>query len=227
MALIRARARRMMPRASAPACCRICPLTVAALCFLGPFVWIALAAFKTQIVIAHQRRYCSIRSCAISTTCCSPAHRTICTSAVDSLVIAVGSTCSDLAVATLAAFSLNRMRWPALGAGAADRLDGGVPHGAADHARRRVVCDVPAARAGQHLSRHDPRARHHEPADDALAHAVLPGRRPGRNLGGGADRRRTPGQILWHIVVPLVAPGLGAPPRSWHSSSVGTSSLSR
>ena len=26
-------------------------LMVAALCFLGPFVWIALAAFKTQIVL--------------------------------------------------------------------------------------------------------------------------------------------------------------------------------
>ena len=48
----------------------------------------------------------------------------------------------------------------------------------------------------------------HQPADDGLADDGLHPRRAPRARGGGARRRRRPGQAFRRVVLPLIVPGL-------------------
>ena len=124
---------------------------------------------------------------------------------------ALASTALVLAVATLAAWSLHRMRWPRW-VRTLPRLGARVPHDPADHARRRVVHACFAAdRSRQHLHRHHPRAHDAEPADGALADGRLRRGSAARARGGGGRRRRLDAaSCCCKVVAPLVAPGLAA-----------------
>lgn len=86
-------------------------LIAAALIVLFPFVWIALAAFKTQIAlllgqVAFAPTLANFRELLFSSTSDYIANFR------NSLVIATGSTILTLVVATLAAYSIERLGWP-------------------------------------------------------------------------------------------------------------------
>ena len=84
---------------------------VAAVIVLFPFVWIALAAFKTQIALL-------IGAVAFTPTLAN-FHELLFSSTSDylanfrnSLVVAIASTAIVLVVSTLAAYSIERLAWP-------------------------------------------------------------------------------------------------------------------
>jgi multiple sugar transport system permease protein len=86
-------------------------LIAGALIVLGPFVWIALAGFKTQISlmigeVAFTPTLANFRELLFSSTSDYLANFR------NSLIIASGSTGIVLVVATLAAYSIERMGWP-------------------------------------------------------------------------------------------------------------------
>jgi len=86
-------------------------LAACALVVLGPFVWIALAGFKTQISlmigeVAFTPTLANFRELLFSSTSDYLANFR------NSLIVAIGSTVVVLAVATLAAYSIERMGWP-------------------------------------------------------------------------------------------------------------------
>ena len=86
-------------------------LIAAALIVLGPFVWIALAGFKTQISlmigeVAFTPTLANFRELLFSSTSDYIANFR------NSLIVATGSTVIVLVVATLAAYSIERMGWP-------------------------------------------------------------------------------------------------------------------
>ena len=86
-------------------------LIAGALIVLGPFVWIALAGFKTQISlmigeVAFTPTLANFRELLFSSTSDYLANFR------NSLIIATGSTVIVLVVATLAAYSIERMGWP-------------------------------------------------------------------------------------------------------------------
>ena len=184
-------------------------LAVAALCFLGPFVWIALAAFKTQIAlligrIVFRPTLHNFYDVLFSGTS-DYLHQCL-----DSLVIASGSAALDLAVATLAAFSLNRMRWPTWCTVAV------IGWTAVFH----MVPPITLASAWYAMFR--PLGLDNSYAGMILAHATmnLPltlwlmlsfvADIPGEILEAARIDGAQPGQVLWRIVVPLIRPGLGA-----------------
>ena len=84
----------------------------AAVIVLFPFVWIAAAAFKTQIALLHGRGAVHARRWPTSTSSCSRRTPTTSRNFRNSLIVGVGSTALVLVVATLAAYSIDRMRWP-------------------------------------------------------------------------------------------------------------------
>jgi multiple sugar transport system permease protein len=86
-------------------------LLVSAVIFLMPFLWIAAAAFKTQIALLMGR--ISFQPIL------GNFHEVLFTSTSEylqnfknSLIVACASTILVLVVATLAAYSINRMHWP-------------------------------------------------------------------------------------------------------------------
>ena len=86
-------------------------LIAGALIVLGPFVWIALAGFKTQISlmigeVAFTPTLANFRELLFSSTSDYIANFR------NSLIVATGSTVIVLVVATLAAYSIERMGWP-------------------------------------------------------------------------------------------------------------------
>jgi multiple sugar transport system permease protein len=86
-------------------------LIAGALIVLGPFVWIALAGFKTQISlmigeIAFTPTLANFRELLFSSTSDYLANFR------NSLIVATGSTVIVLVVGTLAAYSIERMGWP-------------------------------------------------------------------------------------------------------------------
>jgi multiple sugar transport system permease protein len=86
-------------------------LIAGALIVLGPFVWIALAGFKTQISlmigeVAFTPTLSNFRELLFSSTSDYLANFR------NSLIVATGSTLIVLVVATLAAYSIERMGWP-------------------------------------------------------------------------------------------------------------------
>jgi multiple sugar transport system permease protein len=86
-------------------------LIAGALIVLGPFVWIALAGFKTQISlmigeIAFTPTLANFRELLFSSTSDYFANFR------NSLIVATGSTVIVLVVGTLAAYSIERMGWP-------------------------------------------------------------------------------------------------------------------
>jgi len=184
-------------------------LMLAALCFLGPFVWIALAGFKTQIalltsqIVFHPtlRNFHDVLFSGTS----DYLHQCL-----DSLIIASGSAVLDLAVATLAAFSLNRMRWPAWCTIAA------IGWTAVFH----MVPPITLASAWYAMFR--PLGLDNSYVGMILAHATmnLPltlwlmlafiADIPTEILEAARIDGAQPAQVLWRIVVPLVRPGLGA-----------------
>jgi multiple sugar transport system permease protein len=184
-------------------------LTLAALCFLGPFVWIALAAFKTQIAlligrIVFQPTLHNFDDVLFSGTS-DYLHECL-----NSLIIASGSASLDLAIATLAAFSLNRLRWPAWCTVAV------IGWTAVFH----MVPPITLASAWYAMFR--PLALDNSYLGMILAHATmnLPltlwlmlsfvADIPGEILEAARVDGAQPGQVLWHIMVPLIRPGLGA-----------------
>lgn len=87
-------------------------LALGAAIVIVPVVWIALAAFKTQIALLRGDLlftpwFGNFDELLFSRSADYGAHF------VNSLVIAMTSTTLVLVVATLAAFSMHRMRWPA------------------------------------------------------------------------------------------------------------------
>ncbi len=184
-------------------------LVGAALCFLGPFVWIVLAAFKTQIALLTGRIlfHPTLKNFADVLFSGTSDYLHQC---ADSLIIAVGSASLDLTVATLAAFSLNRMRWPR---GALMMLIGWT-------AVFHMVPPITLAAAWYAMFR--PVGLDNSYVGMILAHATinLPLRLwlmlsfvaeiPGEILEAARIDGATPGQLLWRMVVPLVRPGLAA-----------------
>ena len=88
-----------------------CALIVCALMVLGPFVWIGLAGFKTQIAlmmgeVAFTPTLDNFRELLFSSTSDYLANFR------NSLIVAGASTAIVLVVATLAAYSIERMGWP-------------------------------------------------------------------------------------------------------------------
>ena len=86
-------------------------LVACALVVLGPFVWIALAGFKTQISlmlgeIAFAPTLDNFRELLFSSTSDYLANFR------SSLIVAGASTVIVLVVSTLAAYSIERMGWP-------------------------------------------------------------------------------------------------------------------
>ena len=86
-------------------------LVAAALIVLFPFVWIALAAFKTQIAltmgqVAFTPTLANFRELLFSSTSDYVANFR------NSLVIGLGSTTLVLVVSTMAAYSIVRLEWP-------------------------------------------------------------------------------------------------------------------
>lgn len=86
-------------------------LIASALIVLGPFVWIGLAGFKTQISlmlgeVAFTPTLANFRELLFSSTSDYLANFR------NSLIIATASTVVVLVVATLAAYSIERMGWP-------------------------------------------------------------------------------------------------------------------
>ena len=86
-------------------------LIAGALIVLGPFVWIGLAGFKTQISlmigeVAFTPTLTNFRELLFSSTSDYLGNFR------NSLIVAIGSTVIVLAVATLAAYSIERMGWP-------------------------------------------------------------------------------------------------------------------
>jgi multiple sugar transport system permease protein len=86
-------------------------LVVSALIVLGPFVWIGLAAFKTQIslmigAVAFSPTLANFRELLFSST------SDYLVNFRNSLVIATASTLIVLVVSTLAAYSIERLGWP-------------------------------------------------------------------------------------------------------------------
>ena len=86
-------------------------LIAGALIVLGPFVWIALAGFKTQLSlmigeVAFTPTLANFRELLFSSTSDYIANFR------NSLIVATGSTVIVLVVATLAAYSIERMGWP-------------------------------------------------------------------------------------------------------------------
>ena len=86
-------------------------LIASALIVLGPFVWIALAGFKTQLSlmlgeVAFTPTLANFRELLFSSTSDYLANFR------NSLIVATGSTAIVLVVATLAAYSIERMGWP-------------------------------------------------------------------------------------------------------------------
>jgi multiple sugar transport system permease protein len=83
----------------------------AAIIVLFPFTWIALAAFKTQIAltigqVAFTPTLANFRELLLSSTSDYLANF------ANSLIVASGSTAIVLVVSTLAAYSIERLRWP-------------------------------------------------------------------------------------------------------------------
>jgi multiple sugar transport system permease protein len=184
-------------------------LTVAALCFLGPFVWIALAAFKTQIVLLTSQIFFHpiLKNFHDVLFANDSGYLHQC---ADSLIIAVGSTLLVLAVATLAAFSLNRMRWPRwsvmllLGWTAVFHMVPPITLAAAWYAMFR-----PIGFDNSYLGMILAHATINLPITLWLMLSFI-GEVPGEILEAARIDGATPGQILWRIVAPLVRPGLGA-----------------
>jgi multiple sugar transport system permease protein len=101
-AIARARLRRVALHAA---------LMIAAALVVVPFLWITLAAFKTQIALmmgelAFQPTLANFDEVLFSKTSDYAANY------LNSVLVASVSTIAVLAVATLAAYSLGRMRWP-------------------------------------------------------------------------------------------------------------------
>ncbi len=184
-------------------------LMVAALGFLGPFVWIALAAFKTQIVLLTSqilfhpilKNFTDVLFSGTS----DYLHQ--CT---NSLIIAVGSTLLDLAVATLAAFSLNRMHWPRwcfmllIGWTAVFHMVPPITLAAAWYAMIRPI-GLDNSYVGMILAH----ATINLPITLWLMLSFI-AEVPGEILEAARIDGATPVQVLLRIVVPLVRPGLGA-----------------
>ncbi len=185
------------------------PLAAAAVCFLGPFVWIALAAFKTQIAlltsrIVFQPTLRNFFDVLFSGTS-DYLHQCL-----DSLVVALGSTSLDLAIATMAAFSLNRLRWSRWCSIAL------IAWTAIFH----MIPPITLAAAWYAMFR--PIGLDNSYLGMILAHATinLPltlwlmlafvADIPGEILDAAHIDGATPGQVLGRIVVPLVRPGLAA-----------------
>ncbi|HTB43942.1 MAG TPA: carbohydrate ABC transporter permease [Acetobacteraceae bacterium] len=184
-------------------------LMVAALCFLGPFVWIALAAFKTQIVLLTSQIWFHpiLRNFYDVLFSGTSDYRHQC---ADSLIIAAGSTLLDLAVATLAAFSLNRMQWPRwcsillIGWTAVFHMVPPITLAAAWYAMFRPI-GLDNSYTGMILAH----ATINLPITLWLMLSFV-AELPGEILEAARIDGAMPGQILWRIVVPLVRPGLGA-----------------
>jgi multiple sugar transport system permease protein len=86
-------------------------LLVAAVIVLFPFLWITLAAFKTQIalmsgVVMFTPVLSSFQEVLFSKT------SEYLNNCVNSTIVGIGSTAAVLVVGTLGAWSLRRMRWP-------------------------------------------------------------------------------------------------------------------
>lgn len=86
-------------------------LIAAAVCVLFPFAWIALAAFKTQILlmmgsVAFTPTLANFRELLFSISSDYGANFG------NSLIVGLGSTAIVLVASTLAAYSIDRMGWP-------------------------------------------------------------------------------------------------------------------
>jgi len=185
------------------------PLALAALGFLGPFVWIALAAFKTQIALLTSRILFNPTLRSFSDVLFSGTSDYL-HQCFDSLVIASGSASLDLIIATLAAFSLNRMRWPRwwtvmlIGWTAVFHMIPPITLAAAWYAMYR-----PLGLDNTYLGMILAHATINLPLTLWLMLAFV-AEVPGEILEAARIDGAAPGQILSRIVVPLVRPGLGA-----------------
>ncbi|WP_159716136.1 MULTISPECIES: carbohydrate ABC transporter permease [Geminicoccus] len=184
-------------------------LVLAAAIVLFPFLWIGAAAFKTQISLLMGQilfQPVLMNFEAVLTARSSDYVRNF----TNSLTVGLLSTALVLVVATLAAYSLNRMRWPRW-----------VGHSMLGWA---VVFHMvpPITLAGAWYSMFRPLGLDNSYLGLVLAHTTL-------NLpmalwmmsvfvndvpeelleAARIDGARTP-RILWSVIVPLVAPGLAA-----------------
>ena len=142
-------------------------LASAAVLVLFPFVWIAAAAFKTQIALVMGQvtftpTLANFRELLFSISSDYLANF------VNSLIVAGGSTAIVLVASTLAAYSIDRMGWPRWMVHSFllfAAVFNAIP---ADHDGRRLVRDV-SRRSGSTTTYRgpDPRARHAQPADRA------------------------------------------------------------
>ncbi|WP_205624894.1 carbohydrate ABC transporter permease [Geminicoccus roseus] len=184
-------------------------LVLASLVVLFPFAWIAAAAFKTQISLLLGQVWFQpvlLNFDAVLSGRSSDYLRNF----TNSLVVGLISTALVLVVATLAAYSLNRMRWPRW-----------VGHSMLGWS---VLFHMvpPITLAGAWYSMFRPIGLDNSYLGLILAHTTL-------NLpmalwmmsvfvndvpeelleAARIDGARTP-RILWSVIVPLVAPGLAA-----------------
>jgi len=101
----------MRPRRITGAVARHGALIVSAVLVLFPFLWIAAAAFKTQIALLSGRLWSAPTLANFQQVLFSRASDYTANFA-NSLLIATVSTLVVLVISTLAAYSINRMRWP-------------------------------------------------------------------------------------------------------------------
>lgn len=101
----------MRPRRMTGAAARHGALIASAVLVLFPFLWIAAAAFKTQIALLSGELWSAPTLANFDQVLFSRASDYSANFA-NSLLVAVVSTAVVLAISTLAAYSINRMSWP-------------------------------------------------------------------------------------------------------------------
>ena len=114
---------------------------------VGPFVWILTASFKYQIAIYAGAVSVHADAVQLRRRAVRPPLRLRRQRRQQPARRAREHGRSCWSIGTLAAYSLHRFRWPALGHARLPRLDARVPHGPGADADRSVVRRLPRARA--------------------------------------------------------------------------------
>jgi multiple sugar transport system permease protein len=100
-----------MRRPLTAALARHSALTVAAILVLFPFLWIAAAAFKTQIALLSGQGWFAPTLMNFNAVLLSRSSD-YSANFINSMIVGLASTAVVLVVSTLGAYSIDRMRWP-------------------------------------------------------------------------------------------------------------------
>ena len=124
-----------------------------------PFLWIAGAAFKTQIALLSGAVLFTPVLANFQEVLFSRTSEYL-DNFLNSTVVGLGSTAAVLVIGTMGAWSVSRARWPSVGRPRGDGVGDRLPHDPADHHGGRVVRHVPDGRPVQHPRGPDPGAPH-------------------------------------------------------------------